>query len=181
MIIIIHASKSFCKTAKQFQPEPVGCLKRYQRLPKKRGKVTNWQSDWKDEAASLVNTVILWRRIENVLVAGRFHWYWTETKFGLWRLVFRPDGEKKAYVRLAPDYDALDVANKVRLSQRGKFECNFYTCASDVNLLRLNVSDAFKGTTDARSCQMFTAVVLLVTCLIITLSSFTDWHHLNWQ
>lgn len=27
----------------------------------------------------------------------------------------RPDGEKKAYVRLAPDYDALDVANKVNL------------------------------------------------------------------
>ena len=26
----------------------------------------------------------------------------------------RPDGEKKAYVRLASDYDALDVANKVR-------------------------------------------------------------------
>ena len=26
---------------------------------------------------------------------------------------YRPDGEKKAYVRLAPDYDALDVANKV--------------------------------------------------------------------
>lgn len=25
----------------------------------------------------------------------------------------RPDGEKKAYVRLMPDYDALDVANKV--------------------------------------------------------------------
>ncbi|ELW70123.1 60S ribosomal protein L23a [Tupaia chinensis] len=24
-----------------------------------------------------------------------------------------PDGEKKAYVRLAPDYDALDVANKI--------------------------------------------------------------------
>lgn len=28
-------------------------------------------------------------------------------------VLFRPDGEKKAYVRLAPDYDALDVANKV--------------------------------------------------------------------
>lgn len=28
-------------------------------------------------------------------------------------MLFRPDGEKKAYVRLAPDYDALDVANKV--------------------------------------------------------------------
>ncbi len=27
----------------------------------------------------------------------------------------RPDGQKKAYVRLAPDYDALDVANKVIL------------------------------------------------------------------
>merc|ERR1712126_345704 len=25
----------------------------------------------------------------------------------------RPDGQKKAYVRLAPDYDALDVANKI--------------------------------------------------------------------
>ena len=28
-------------------------------------------------------------------------------------LCVRPDGQKKAYVRLAPDYDALDVANKV--------------------------------------------------------------------
>ncbi|XP_042557081.1 60S ribosomal protein L23a-like [Dipodomys spectabilis] len=29
--------------------------------------------------------------------------------------LIRPDGEKKAYVRLAPDYDALDVANKIRM------------------------------------------------------------------
>lgn len=28
-------------------------------------------------------------------------------------LVCRPDGTKKAYVRLTPDYDALDVANKI--------------------------------------------------------------------
>ncbi|KAF3829054.1 hypothetical protein GH733_003318 [Mirounga leonina] len=27
--------------------------------------------------------------------------------------VIRPDGEKAAYVRLAPDYDTLDVANKI--------------------------------------------------------------------
>jgi len=27
--------------------------------------------------------------------------------------LIRPDGLKKAYVRLAPDYDALDVANKI--------------------------------------------------------------------
>nr|XP_018903244.1 PREDICTED: uncharacterized protein LOC109034496 [Bemisia tabaci] len=27
--------------------------------------------------------------------------------------MIRPDGKKKAYVRLAPDYDALDVANKI--------------------------------------------------------------------
>lgn len=33
--------------------------------------------------------------------------------------IFRPDGEKKAYVRLAPDYDALDIANKV------DFSCTF--------------------------------------------------------
>lgn len=28
-------------------------------------------------------------------------------------VVFRPDGLKKAYVRLTLDYDALDVANKI--------------------------------------------------------------------
>ncbi|XP_064221806.1 large ribosomal subunit protein uL23-like [Aotus nancymaae] len=27
--------------------------------------------------------------------------------------LIRPDGEKKAYVQLAPDYDALDIANKI--------------------------------------------------------------------
>ncbi|ELK12439.1 60S ribosomal protein L23a [Pteropus alecto] len=27
--------------------------------------------------------------------------------------LIRSDGEKEAYVRLAPDYDALDVANKI--------------------------------------------------------------------
>ena len=27
--------------------------------------------------------------------------------------LIRPDGEKKAYVRLASDYDDLDVANKI--------------------------------------------------------------------
>lgn len=27
--------------------------------------------------------------------------------------LIRPDGLKKAYVRLTPDYDALDVANKI--------------------------------------------------------------------
>lgn len=27
--------------------------------------------------------------------------------------ICRPDGQKKAYVRLTPDYDALDVANKI--------------------------------------------------------------------
>jgi len=28
-------------------------------------------------------------------------------------LLIRPDGQKKAYVRLARDYDALDIANKI--------------------------------------------------------------------
>ena len=27
--------------------------------------------------------------------------------------LIRPDGEKKAYVQLAPEYDALDVADKI--------------------------------------------------------------------
>lgn len=28
-------------------------------------------------------------------------------------MLIRPDGQKKAYVRLARDYDALDIANKI--------------------------------------------------------------------
>uniref|UniRef100_G3UD98 Large ribosomal subunit protein uL23 n=1 Tax=Loxodonta africana TaxID=9785 RepID=G3UD98_LOXAF len=28
-------------------------------------------------------------------------------------ILIRPDGEEKAYIQLAPDYDALDVANKI--------------------------------------------------------------------
>jgi hypothetical protein len=31
-------------------------------------------------------------------------------------LIFRPDGRKKAYVRLTADFDALEVANKVGLA-----------------------------------------------------------------
>ena len=31
----------------------------------------------------------------------------------LFVFICRPDGQKKAYVRLASDYDALDVANKI--------------------------------------------------------------------
>ena len=38
--------------------------------------------------------------------------YW-EVPNGCRNLCYRPDGLKKAYVRLATDYDALDVANKV--------------------------------------------------------------------
>lgn len=30
------------------------------------------------------------------------------------QMYYRPDGKKKAYVRLTTDHDALDVANKVR-------------------------------------------------------------------
>merc|ERR1712186_123516 len=30
--------------------------------------------------------------------------------------LIRPDGQKKAYVRLAPDYDELDVANKIGIN-----------------------------------------------------------------
>ena len=33
------------------------------------------------------------------------------------KIVIRPYGEKKAYVRVAFDYDALDVANKIRSSK----------------------------------------------------------------
>lgn len=52
--------------------------------------------------------------------------------------VFRPDGEKKAYVRLAPDYDALDVANKVCVNSAVACYLNcicFVRRASDVNFI----------------------------------------------
>ena len=37
---------------------------------------------------------------------------------GVDRCVRRPDGKKKAYVRLTADHDALEVANKVRRPSR---------------------------------------------------------------
>lgn len=40
--------------------------------------------------------------------------WWDDPRSSFLLYHSRPDGEKKAYVRLAPDYDALDVANKVR-------------------------------------------------------------------
>uniref|UniRef100_A0AAZ1XMS4 Large ribosomal subunit protein uL23 n=1 Tax=Oreochromis aureus TaxID=47969 RepID=A0AAZ1XMS4_OREAU len=68
--------------------------------------------------------------------------------------LIRPDGEKKAYVRLAPDYDALDVANKVSLYSGVDFMKLNQSCACDVNFIfALNVCDAFKGTTDAKQCR----------------------------
>ncbi|KAA8586945.1 hypothetical protein FQN60_000781 [Etheostoma spectabile] len=50
--------------------------------------------------------------------------------------LIRPDGEKKAYVRLAPDYDALDVANKVRSS------CRRLSCSSMGRLRSKPISKA---------------------------------------
>lgn len=41
-------------------------------------------------------------------------------------ILLRPDGEKKAYVRLAPDYDALDVANKVKKKKTSNNLFQFY-------------------------------------------------------
>merc|ERR1712233_94302 len=35
--------------------------------------------------------------------------------------LIRPDGAKKAYVKLAADFDALDVANKIGIIQSGPF------------------------------------------------------------
>ena len=36
-----------------------------------------------------------------------------DTDVGKVSALIRPDGEKKAYVQLAPDYDALNLANKI--------------------------------------------------------------------
>lgn len=73
----------------------------------------------------------------------------------------RPDGEKKAYVRLAPDYDALDVANKVRLDWREVWAVKKHVQVMS-NLPSLNASDAFKGTTDATYC-LYTLLWVLIT------------------
>lgn len=87
---------------------------------------------------------------------------WTTFAYVYSHYLFRPDGEKKAYVRLAPDYDALDVANKVSFIPADRC-CNvlFYRSLYFVTLrmwckhyFDLNVCDAFKGTTDARCCSI---------------------------
>ncbi|KAL9297432.1 hypothetical protein ACSQ67_023328 [Phaseolus vulgaris] len=81
--------------------------------------------------------------------------------------LIRPDGTKKAYVRLTPDYDALDVANKigtvtclghnilrVRLINMG-FPCCWITSLEKVSIV-------------AQHCQVsafFGNVVGTVTCL----------------
>merc|ERR1712122_318928 len=39
--------------------------------------------------------------------------------------LIRPDGKKKAYVRLAPDFDALDVANKIGSSKHNRYTSSF--------------------------------------------------------
>jgi large subunit ribosomal protein L23Ae len=54
-----------------------------------------------DVQALKVNTLIRYVSDGNLCVWGRTD------------VVGRPDGKKKAYVRLTPDHDALDVANKV--------------------------------------------------------------------
>ncbi|KAI5322106.1 PREDICTED: 60S ribosomal [Prunus dulcis] len=50
--------------------------------------------------------------------------------------LIRPDGTKKAYVRLTPDYDALDVANKI--------ECNAFE--SVVKHVGSGLDLGFRGT-----------------------------------
>ena len=53
-----------------------------------------------------VHTLIIYSI--TVMIHGQFGHQLQSLNFN-----FRPDGQKKAYVRLAPDYDALDVANKI--------------------------------------------------------------------
>ncbi|KAF3816602.1 hypothetical protein GH733_013950 [Mirounga leonina] len=53
--------------------------------------------------------------------------------------LIRPDGEKKAYVRLAPDYDALDVANKVSFLC---YELIYHLGPSDVSASDQNLTFA---------------------------------------
>ena len=61
----------------------------------------------------------------------------------------RPEGEKKAYVRLAPDYDALDVANKVS-------DCYQQ---SGVNIIFKNPLCVGKGKKHAPSCFYYELLV----------------------
>ena len=64
----------------------------------------------------------------------------------------RPDGQKKAYVRLTQDYDALDVANKVR------------TCTAAPQQRDARVNVGFRVSHTGSFCY----------CL-----QSADWHHLN--
>ena len=62
--------------------------------------------------------------------------------------LIRPDGQKKAYVRLTQDYDALDVANKVR---RGVAPSSLFGAAHFCLFARARFSPGSAGSAFSRS------------------------------
>lgn len=47
----------------------------------------------------------------------------------------RPDGEKKAYIKLTPDFDAMDIANKVKFEIFFNFLSSYFILFLDKHLL----------------------------------------------
>jgi hypothetical protein len=50
-------------------------------------------------------------------------------------MLVRPDGKKKAYVRLTADFDALEVANKVGLTTTGSQRLTLLTRLDRLHLI----------------------------------------------
>ena len=74
----------------------------------------------------------------------------------------RPDGQKKAYIRLTPDHDALEVANKV---------------GSDIDALP-SVARRVRCEEAELPCVIF-HVVSYVARTVVSLTLFVDRHHLS--
>ena len=84
--------------------------------------------------------------------------YW-EVPNGCRNLCYRPDGLKKAYVRLATDYDALDVANKVS-NLLDKLAVVFFLDQP----LRLTNDVIIEGGFDKGMCSEFSEITVRVGC-----------------
>jgi hypothetical protein len=70
-------------------------------------------------------------------------------------IVDRPDGKKKAYVRLTADHDALDVANKVRLSSPCPPLTRTPFCLSSNHLVFSHITDRFHINDRGSRCLAF--------------------------
>jgi hypothetical protein len=91
--------------------------------------------------------------------------------------LIRPDGRKKAYVRLTPDHDALDVANKVSFVQ---FPLRLVMPNSDLSLIDWIhlILSLLSGEMEGRDGRVLDSEAVCLrrgpVCIVMLLKTFTS-------